>query len=99
MYTPTGRAIGAFLRPLSALLLSLPVKAATPSISGAAVLGQAPIIGSLSARAITFAEVQQGFFLSVNGGQFVSSSVVDHRRVVQFLECHSGDILVRVAAS
>src|SRR5260370_2706928 len=36
----------------------------------------APIIGSLSASTITFAQVQQGFVLTVNGSQFVSSSVV-----------------------
>src|SRR5260370_855891 len=35
----------------------------------------APIIGSLSASTITFAQVQQGFVLTVNGSQFVSSSV------------------------
>ena len=34
------------------------------------------MIGSLSATEITFAEVQQGFLLTVNGSQFVSSSVV-----------------------
>jgi hypothetical protein len=99
MYTPTGKAIGAFSRPLSALLLGLLVKAATHSIPCAAVLGRAPIIGSLSGSTITFAEAQQGFILSVNASQFVSSSVVDFRRVVQFLEYYSGDILVRAAAS
>jgi len=36
----------------------------------------APVIGSLSASTITFAQVQQGFLLTVNGKQFVSSSVV-----------------------
>ncbi len=36
----------------------------------------APIIGSLSPTTITFAEVQQGFLLTVYGSQFVSSSVV-----------------------
>jgi hypothetical protein len=36
----------------------------------------APIIGSLSASTIAFAEVQQGFVLTVYGSQFVSSSVV-----------------------
>ena len=36
----------------------------------------APIIGTLSASTITFAEVQKGFPLTVNGSQFVSSSVV-----------------------
>jgi hypothetical protein len=35
-----------------------------------------PIIGSLSASTITFAEVQPGFVLTVNGSQFVASSVV-----------------------
>jgi hypothetical protein len=34
------------------------------------------VIGSLSATTITFAEVQQGFLLTVSGSQFVSSSVV-----------------------
>jgi hypothetical protein len=36
----------------------------------------APIIGSLSASSITLAEVQQGFVLTVDGSQFVASSVV-----------------------
>ena len=36
----------------------------------------APSISSLSATTITFAQVQQGFLLTVNGGDFVSSSVV-----------------------
>ena len=36
----------------------------------------APVISSLSASTITFAEVQQGFLLTVNGSDFVSSSVV-----------------------
>jgi hypothetical protein len=36
----------------------------------------APIIASLSPSSITLAQVQQGFLLSVNGSQFVSSSVV-----------------------
>ena len=35
----------------------------------------APVIGSLSANTITFAQVQQGFVLTVNGSQFVSASV------------------------
>jgi hypothetical protein len=34
-----------------------------------------PVIASLSANSITFAQVQQGFVLSVNGSQFVSASV------------------------
>ena len=36
----------------------------------------APSIASLSVSTITFAEVQQGFLLSVKGNNFVSSSVV-----------------------
>ena len=36
----------------------------------------APVIGSLSATWITFAQLQQGFVLTVNGKEFVSSSVV-----------------------
>ncbi len=36
----------------------------------------APVIGSLSASTITFGQVQQGFLLTVNGKEFVSSSVV-----------------------
>jgi IPT/TIG domain len=34
------------------------------------------VIGSLSATKITFAEVKDGFLLTVNGDHFVSSSVV-----------------------
>jgi IPT/TIG domain len=36
----------------------------------------APSISSLSPTTITFAQVQQGFLLTVNGSHFVSSSVV-----------------------
>ena len=36
----------------------------------------APVIGSLSVSTVTFAQVQQGFLLTVNGKDFVSSSVV-----------------------
>jgi hypothetical protein len=36
----------------------------------------APVIGSLSANTVTFAQVQQGFVLTVSGKEFVSSSVV-----------------------
>jgi len=37
----------------------------------------APMIGSLSPSTLTFAQVQQGVTLTVNGSHFVSSSVVD----------------------
>jgi hypothetical protein len=36
----------------------------------------APSIGSLSPTTVTFAQVQQGFLLNVNGSHFVASSVV-----------------------
>ena len=65
------------LRPLSALLFALLMfqgcNALNPLCGSAR---PAPVIGSLSASTITFAEVQQGFLLTVNGSHFVSSSVV-----------------------
>jgi hypothetical protein len=36
----------------------------------------APVLGSLSPAAITFAQTQQGFLLTLNGSHFVTSSVV-----------------------
>jgi hypothetical protein len=77
MHTTTLKAIGAFLHPLSVLLLAVLVlqgcNALNPLCGSAR---PAPIIGSLSASTITFDEVQQGFLLTVDGSQFVSSSVV-----------------------
>jgi hypothetical protein len=77
MYTTSRKVIGVFLRPRSVLLLALLVlqgcNALNPLCGSARPV---PIIGSLSASTITFAEVQQGFPLSVDGSQFVSSSVV-----------------------
>jgi len=35
-----------------------------------------PSVGSLSSTTVTFAQVQQGFLLNVNGSHFVASSVV-----------------------
>src|SRR5271169_6158528 len=69
--------VSAFLRPLSALLLALLVFQACNALNPLCGSARpAPIIGSLSASTITFAEVQQGFLFTVNGNQFVSSSVV-----------------------
>jgi len=69
--------IGGCLRLLSAVLLALLVlqgcNALNPLCGSAR---PAPIIGSLSPSTVTFAEVRQGFLLTVNGSQFVSSSVV-----------------------
>jgi hypothetical protein len=68
--------IDAFLLPLIALPLALLVFQACNALNP--LCGSArptPIIGSLSASTITFAQVQQGFVLTVNGSQFVSASV------------------------
>jgi hypothetical protein len=77
MCRTTKKGITTFLRPLSALLLALLVfqgcNALNPLCGSAR---PAPILGSLSASTITFAEVQQGYLLTVNGSHFVSSSVV-----------------------
>jgi hypothetical protein len=67
MYATTRKAMGAFLRPLSALLNCLVcLPRLTLSIPCAVVLVRAPIIGSVSAGRITFAEVQQRFLLGVS---------------------------------
>jgi trimeric autotransporter adhesin len=72
------RRISAFLLPFSALLLVLLMLPACNSLNP--LCGSArpsPAIASLSVTTITFAQVQQGFVLTVNGSQFVSSSVGD----------------------
>ena len=70
-------------RPLSAPWLVWAVVLALLLLPGCNALNPlcgssrpAPVIGSLSASTITFAQVQQGFLLTVNGKDFVSSSVV-----------------------
>jgi hypothetical protein len=69
--------INACLRPVGAIVLGLLVfqgcNALNPLCGSAR---SSPIIGSLSPTTVTFAQVQQGFLLTVNGSQFVSSSVV-----------------------
>jgi len=65
------------LRPLSALLLALLVLQGCNALNPLCRSARpAPVIGSLSATTITFAQVQQGFLLTVNGSEIVSSSVV-----------------------
>jgi hypothetical protein len=65
------------LRPLSALLLALLVFQACNAINPLCGSARpAPIIGSLSASTITFAEVESGVVLDVYGAKFVSSSIV-----------------------
>jgi hypothetical protein len=69
--------IGEYLRPLSVLLLALFALPGCNSLNpfcGSA--RPSPIIGSLSPNTATFAEVQKGLLLIVNGSQFVSSSVI-----------------------
>jgi hypothetical protein len=77
MYVITTKTTNAFLQPLSALLLALLLfqgcNALNPLCGSARPV---PILDSLSASTIDFAEVQQGFLLTVDGSQFVSSSVV-----------------------
>jgi len=69
--------ISASLRPLSALLLAVLVfqgcNALNPLCGSAR---PSPSITSLSADTITFAQVQQGFLLTVNGSHLLASSVV-----------------------
>jgi hypothetical protein len=63
--------------PLSAILFALLLLAGCNALNPLCGSARAaPVIGSLSASSITFAQVQQGFLLNVNGSQFVSSSVV-----------------------
>ena len=69
--------IGVSLRQLSALLLVLPFFSGCNALNPlCGSTRPAPVIGSLSATTITFAEVKDGFLLTVNGSHFVSSSVV-----------------------
>jgi hypothetical protein len=71
------RRINAALRPLSALLLSVLVFQGCNSLNPLCGSARpAPVITSLSPSTVTLAEVQQGFLLTVNGSQFVASSVV-----------------------
>jgi len=73
----TRKAISAFLPPFSMLLLALLVFQGCNGLNPLCGSARpAPVIGSLSASTITFAQVQQGFLLTVTGSNFVSSSVV-----------------------
>jgi hypothetical protein len=77
MYMTTRKAISAFLRPVSMLLLAMLVFQGCNGLNPLCGSARpAPVIGSLSASTITFAQVQQGFLLTVTGSNFVSSSVV-----------------------
>jgi len=71
------KGIHASLRLLSTLLLAMLVlqgcNALNPLCGSAR---PAPSLSSLSVTTVTFAQVQQGFVLTVNGSHIVSSSVV-----------------------
>ena len=63
--------------PLWAIVLALVILPGCNSLNPLCGSSRpAPVIGSLSASTITFAQVQQGFVLTVSGKNFVSSSVV-----------------------
>ena len=77
MYATTRKGFRAYLQPLSALLLGLLVLQGCNALNPLCVSARpAPVMGSLSVSTITFAQVQQGFLVSVNGSHFASSSVV-----------------------
>ncbi|MGA9980059.1 MAG: hypothetical protein WBQ08_15685 [Candidatus Sulfotelmatobacter sp.] len=77
MYRTTRKSVTAFLGPLSAILLaSLALQGCNSLNPLCGSARPAPNIASLSAGAITFAQVEEGYLLTVNGSQFVSSSVV-----------------------
>jgi len=66
-----------WLRPLTTLLLAMLVLEGCNALNPLCGSSRpAPSISSLSATTITFAQVQQGFLLTVNGSHIVSSSVV-----------------------
>jgi hypothetical protein len=77
MFRTTRKSITAFLGPLGAILLASLIlqgcNALNPFCGSAR---PAPNISSLSVNAITFAEVERGYPLGVNGSAFVASSVV-----------------------
>jgi hypothetical protein len=69
------RAYGKSLAILIAILFSSGCSNTLNPLCGSA--RPAPLIGSLSPSTISFTQVQQGFLLTVNGSQFVSSSEVE----------------------
>jgi hypothetical protein len=70
------RRVGAFVVPLSTLLLGSLIFQGCNALNPACGSARpAPSIASLSVSTITLAEVQQGFILTINGSNFVASSV------------------------
>jgi hypothetical protein len=77
MYTAKKKGIRAFLRPLSALLLALPILQGCNTLNPLCGNARpAPILRSLSASTVPLAAVQQGFLLTLSGSEFVAASVV-----------------------
>ena len=76
VYDAVMKQIRVFLGVLSALLLALllPACNAVNPLCGSA--RPAPVIGTLSPTTVTFAQVQKGVVLTVNGSDFVTASVV-----------------------
>jgi hypothetical protein len=63
--------------PVSLLLLALLIFPGCDALNPLCDSARpAPILSSLSATSITFAQVQAGFLLTLNGSEFVGSSVV-----------------------
>ena len=77
MYKTTRKGVTAFLGPVSAILLaSLILQGCNALDPFCGSAWPSPTIESLSVNKITFAEVESGYPLSVNGSGFVSASVV-----------------------
>ena len=77
MFRATRKSVTAFLGPFSAILLASLILQGCNAINPFCGSSRpSPNIASLSVNAITFAEVERGYPLSVNGSAFVSSSVV-----------------------
>ena len=68
--------IAVWLQLSGALLLTVLLPACNAINPACGSARPAPVINSLSPSTVTFAQVQQGVVLTVNGSQFVSSSVV-----------------------
>jgi len=70
----SSRAYGLSLVALAVILFTAGCSNSLNPLCGSA--RPVPVIGSLSPSTITFAQVQQGVVLTVNGSQFVSASQV-----------------------
>jgi hypothetical protein len=76
VYDAVMRPISVLLGALSALLFTLLLPGCNAINPACGNVRPAPVISSLSPSTITFAQVQKGVVLTVNGSDFVSSSSV-----------------------